>query len=213
MEKFVKQIETGGDGNFSYLFGDEEFCAVIDPAYDEEAIVRTIDESGCKLLWVLLTHGHGGHIASAESIAGKYGARIAAFRTSIARYDKPLQDGDTLRLGSLKIRVYHTPGHSIDSVCYHCEEWLFTGDTLFVGKVGGTDYGKGAMAEYKSLHEKILTLPDKTIVFPGHDVGVRPISTVGDEKRDNPFLLQPDFESFLKLKKNWLEYKREHGIE
>lgn len=213
MDKFVKQILAGGDRNFSYLFGDGEYCAVIDPSYDEKSIRETIKASGCTLQWVLLTHDHGDHIASAESLAESFGARIAAFRTSIARYDKPLQDDDIIKVGSLRVRVFYTPGHTEDSVCYYCEGWLFTGDTLFVGKVGGTDYGKGAMLEYKSLHEKLLTLPDETIVFPGHNVGVRPTSTIGEEKRENPFLLRPDFESFLELKKNWLEYKREHGID
>ena len=89
---------------------------------------------------------------------------------------------------------------------------LVTGDTLFVGKVGGTDYGAGARAEYDSLHRKLMVLPDETEVWPGHDVGVAPRSTIGHEKRTNPFLRCEDFAAFVELKRNWLEYKRRHGI-
>jgi glyoxylase-like metal-dependent hydrolase (beta-lactamase superfamily II) len=89
---------------------------------------------------------------------------------------------------------------------------LFTGDTLFVGKVGGTGYGDDAREEYDSLHQKLMTLPDDTVVWPGHDYGVAPQSTIGHEKETNPFILRPDFQSFVELKRNWLAYKAEHGI-
>ena len=83
---------------------------------------------------------------------------------------------------------------------------------MFVGKVGGTDFGEAAKAEYESLHQKLLSLPDTTRVFPGHNYGTSPESTIGKERESNPFLVQPDFEAFLDLKRNWLEYKRIHGI-
>ena len=212
MEKFVIQIPAGGDRNFSYIFGDGKECALVDPTYDAASIEKQLKKCECKPKWILLTHGHGDHMASAESIAEKYGARIAAYRGSIARHDRPLQDGDALQVGEIKVKVIHTPGHTQDSVCYYCENWLFTGDTLFVGKVGGTDYGKGAEEEFYSIREKLLILPEDTIVFPGHDVGVKPQSTIGDEKKENPFILRETFAEFLELKKNWLQYKNEHGI-
>ncbi len=89
---------------------------------------------------------------------------------------------------------------------------LITGDTLFVGKVGGTHDADSARLEYDSLRGKICSLPPETEVWPGHDYGVRPSSTIGDELRENPFLLRATFESFLDLKSNWAEYKRIHGI-
>lgn len=90
---------------------------------------------------------------------------------------------------------------------------LFTGDTLFVGKVGGTDFGALVAEEYHSLHEKLMTLPENTRVFPGHDYGIAPHSTIGNEKKTNPFILQPDLDAFIDLKRNWAEYKRKHGIQ
>jgi glyoxylase-like metal-dependent hydrolase (beta-lactamase superfamily II) len=89
---------------------------------------------------------------------------------------------------------------------------LITGDTLFVGKVGGTDLGPGARAEYESLFGKLLKLNEDVEVWPGHDYGVRPSSTIGEERRENPFLLCGSFEEFVDLKRNWTQYKREHGI-
>ncbi len=122
------------------------------------------------------------------------------------------RDGDTLRLGTMTLTFIHTPGHTDDSICVLGGNKLVTGDTLFVGKVGGTDYGAGAFKEYESLHNKLMTLDDGVEVYPGHDYGVKPSSTIGHERRTNPFLLRDSFESFLDLKMNWLEYKKEHGI-
>jgi len=93
-----------------------------------------------------------------------------------------------------------------------CENILLTGDTLFVGKVGGTDLGRGARAEYDSLNKKLMKLPDETKVYPGHDYGVAPSSTIGREKETNPFILCKSFEEFVDFKANWAEYKRRHGI-
>jgi glyoxylase-like metal-dependent hydrolase (beta-lactamase superfamily II) len=124
-----------------------------------------------------------------------------------------LDDGDDIAVGSITLHVLHTPGHTEDSICLFTPGYLFSGDTLFVGKVGGTRFGDDACKEYDSLQKKLLTLPDETRVCPGHDYGVRPISTIGDEKRENPFLLQPDLEHFVSLKRNWLAYKAEHGIQ
>lgn len=116
-------------------------------------------------------------------------------------------------MGNLEIRIIHTPGHTKDSICIYIGDGVFTGDTLFVGKVGGTDFGSQAEAEYNSLHKKLLTLPDSTRVFPGHDYGTSPESTILRERQTNPFLLRPDIESFIELKRNWTEYKKKHGIE
>jgi hydroxyacylglutathione hydrolase len=117
-----------------------------------------------------------------------------------------------LPLGNLEITILHTPGHTSDAICFYIGDAVFTGDTLFVGKVGGTDFGAGAQAEYDSLRQKLLALPGGTRVFPGHDVGVAPESTIAHEQETNPFLVQPDFESFLHLKRTWAAYKKEHGI-
>jgi glyoxylase-like metal-dependent hydrolase (beta-lactamase superfamily II) len=205
-----EQIDVGGDRNFAYLVGDEQtrHAAIIDPGDGPELVVRRAGLLGVEIRFVLNTHGHHDHTGGNSAVQRLTGARLAAF----AGGDLPLKDGDVLRLGELDIKTLHTPGHTTDSVCFLAGENLATGDTLFVGKIGGTHDRESAVLEYRALHEKICTLPPETRVWPGHNYGTHPSSTVGEELRTNPFLLCPDFESFLDLKDNWAEYKRIHGI-
>lgn len=205
-----EQIAVGGDRNFAYLVGDGQTrqAAAIDPGNGPELLVRRAGSLGVEIRFVLNTHGHLDHTGGNLAVQQLTGARLAAF----AGGDMPLRDGDFLRLGELKIETVHTPGHTTDSVCFLAAENLVTGDTLFVGKVGGTYDRESALLEYRALKERICTLPPETRVWPGHDYGIRPSSTVGEELRTNPFLLCPDFESFFDLKNNWAEYKRIHGI-
>lgn len=211
---FVKQFRMGGDRNLGYLVADptSRQAAVIDPSYTPEQIAAFAREQGFEIVYILSTHGHDDHTNGNETMTALTGAPALGFGDADPRTGVRLVDGATLPLGALTIRVLHTPGHASDALCFLVNGALFTGDTLFVGKVGGTDFGAGAEAEYRSLHEKLMTLPDDTVVYPGHDVGVAPTSTIGHERATNPFLLQPDYEAFVHLKRNWLAYKEEHGI-
>ncbi len=102
--------------------------------------------------------------------------------------DRLLTDGDIIAIGETELRVIHTPGHSPGSICIYADGNLFTGDTLFVGAVGRTDLAGGsAPTLLSSIREKLYTLPDETIVWPGHDYGEAPASTIGREKAENPF--------------------------
>ncbi len=97
-------------------------------------------------------------------------------------------------------------------MCLLVGDALFTGDTLFVGRVGKTDFGEGAAQLHRSLHERILPLGDDIRVFPGHDYGDQPVSTIGREKATNPFLLLPDLEAFIAFKREWPAYRHAHGL-
>ena len=210
----VKQFKVGGDRNFGYLAWDEETreSFIVDPAYSPKMIIDYAHESGLLIKYIFNTHAHFDHTNGNAEAAQITGVSAVGFDDYEHLTDQDISDGSILPLGKKKIKIIYTPGHTDDSICILFEDSLFTGDTLFVGKVGGTGFGTDARLEYDSLHQKLMTLPNDTKIYPGHDYGVAPESTIAHEKGTNPFLLRPDFESFVDLKKNWAEYKKEHGI-
>jgi glyoxylase-like metal-dependent hydrolase (beta-lactamase superfamily II) len=208
-----EQVPVGGDRNFAYVIAGKAGgeCAVVDPAYDVLHITALVRRHRLRVKYIVNTHDHYDHTDGNAALKRETGARIVMHAS--ARGDMGVNDGDTLEVDGQALKFIHTPGHTPDSMCVLAGNVLVTGDTLFVGKVGGTGFGADAREEYDSLHQKLMALPDDTRVFPGHDVGVKPSSTIGHEKKTNPFILQKSFEEFLDLKRNWAEYKRKHGIQ
>ena len=208
-----EQIPTGGDRNFAYLVGDPttKAAAVADPSNDPAAVLARAAEHGLTVNHLINTHGHSDHTNGNEQVLAETGAEL------LRGGPGGVADGHRVSLGEVTLTFIHTPGHTEDSLCVLAEApgetgRLITGDTLFVGKVGGTGFGDDARAEYHSLHDKLMILPEDTEVWPGHDYGTAPFSTIGEEKRTNPFILRESFEAFVDLKRNWLAYKEEHGI-
>ncbi len=210
----IEQIMTGGDRNFGYVVADETSgkALLIDPSFSPERLVARASQKGFTIAYAFSTHDHTDHTNGNTAIERLTGVRTLLYGRTDPKTGKRVEHEATFPLGTLTVRVLHTPGHTRDSICLHVGDAVFTGDTLFVGKVGGTDLGDGARAEYRSLHEVLLALPDETRVFPGHDYGTAPHSTIGTERRTNPFLLRPDVAAFVELKRIWPEYKRAHGI-
>lgn len=213
------QIDAGGDRNFSYLVADKNGgkAGLIDPAPDSDRYLGLIQKHALTVEYAIVTHGHSDHTCGMNETARRFhcktvGHRLLSREAGHLPVDLPVDDGDSLPLGELTVKILHTPGHTDDSICILCEDKLVTGDTLFVGKVGGTDLGEGARKEYRSLHDKLMTLDPAIEVYPGHDYGTAPTSTIGKEKTTNPFILRDSFEAFLDLKANWLQYKKDHGI-
>ncbi|MGI6206938.1 MAG: hydroxyacylglutathione hydrolase family protein [Anaerolineae bacterium] len=211
---FVQQFATGGDRNFGYLVADEDSnqAAIVDASYSPQSILDFARERGYRVVYAFSTHAHGDHTNGNPTVEAALGKPVLLYGHRDPDTGVELTDGARLPLGNLTITIIYTPGHTDDSMCLYVGDALFTGDTLFVGKVGGTDLGEGARKQYHSLHERIMRLPDTTVIYPGHNVGVAPVSTVAHERETNPFLLQPDFEAFVHLKANWAAYKAEHGI-
>ena len=209
-----EQIAVGGDRNFAYLVGcpEHKVAAVFDPAFNPSDVLDAVSRHGLELRYVVNTHGHSDHTNGNDDACRESGAKLVAHESAAGDPAIRVGHDQTLDLGSLSMRFIHTPGHTSDSICVLIDDVLITGDTLFVGKVGGTRFGDDAREEYESLHQKLMTLPDPVKVYPGHDYGVRPTSTIGDERSTNPFLIQPDVDAFIHLKRNWLQYKAEHGI-
>jgi glyoxylase-like metal-dependent hydrolase (beta-lactamase superfamily II) len=207
------QIDAGGDRNFAYLIADKigGVAALFDPPPDLARYAELIVQARLKVEYIIITHGHNDHCWGMKPAADAFHGKVVGHSSMHLGLDVKVDEGDTLALGDLTLRFLYTPGHTDDHICVVCEDNVITGDVLFVGKVGGTDLGPGAKKEWDSL-QKLMQLPDDTKVWPGHNYGVAPTSTIGHEKKTNPFLIQPDFDAFIDLKANWLDYKRKHGI-
>lgn len=190
---FFEQHLIGAMANFGYLIGDPDAktAAVIDPSFDARILQKAADENGYQIDWIFDTHHHPDHVFDNERLANESGAKVAAHRLSEVRKDVILEDGMVVKVGELKVKVVHTPGHSPDSCCYIVAGRVFTGDCLFVGDCGRVDLPGGSVeAMYDSLFNKVRKMDDDLIVCPGHHYGKRPTSTIGEERRTN-YTLQP----------------------
>lgn len=198
---FFRQIKHLGD-NFSYIIADEasKKAAIVDPSFNADTIVRACNDQGLNVEYVIDTHGHGDHTAGNEVVKSCFNAKIVAHKLSPIKKDLSVADGDTIRIGSLAVKVIHTPGHTQDSICLLVDGKLLTGDTLFVGECGRTDMPGGNPEDmYDSLLDKLARLDDNIEVFPGHDYGSAPHSTIGREKKTNYTLQKRTLEEFLEF--------------
>jgi glyoxylase-like metal-dependent hydrolase (beta-lactamase superfamily II) len=200
---FFMQIQQHGD-NFSYLVADEETkeAAVIDSSYNADAVIKIIKAKNFALKYIINTHGHSDHTAGNTELRSIFGAKIVAHKQSKTESDIQFEDGETLHVGKIPLDVLYTPGHTNDGICILVDnQKLLTGDTLFVGECGRTDLPSGnAKSLYDSLFNKLMKLDDDVEVYPGHDYGTKPFSTIGHERKTN-YVLQPrtlkDFLDFM----------------
>jgi hydroxyacylglutathione hydrolase len=186
--------------NFVYLLGEKEGgeALAIDSGWETEPIVKTAEDLGLHVKVAVATHNHFDHTATLNELAQAFGAKVAAHRLSPIDHSVSLKDGDVLTVGSGKVRVIHTPGHTEDSICLYDGHHLFTGDTLFIGNCGRIDLpGGSAEKMFNSLHEIILKLPPSTVIYPGHDYGDVPFRKLGDEAQSNPTLSVRSYRQFM----------------
>ncbi len=196
------QLETN-----CYILADEVTgrAAVIDAPDQADVILDFMKERGYTLTDIILTHGHFDHILALADLKEKTDATLSVHENGVAflqdstknlcyyvrkawepiSADVLLQDEDVLNLGGKEFRVIHTPGHTEDCICLYGEGILLAGDTLFQRSVGRTDHPTGDLRqEVASIQEKLMVLPDETVVYPGHG----PSTTIGEERRGNPYL-------------------------
>ncbi len=199
---FFKQIQQHGD-NFSYIIADEttKEAVVVDSSFNAAEITRELKDQGFTLKYIINTHGHSDHTAGNYELHAAFGAKIVAHSSSRARYDIPVEDGETLQVGNIEIKVIYTPGHTTDGISLLVDgKKVLTGDTLFVGECGRTDFAGGnTRSMYDSLFNRLLKLDDAVEVFPGHDYGDKKSSTIGDERRLNYTLKPRTVEEFIKF--------------
>ena len=203
----LKTLVLGLFGSNCYIVGSESTKEgmIIDPGDEPEVIVKSIKRLGLDIKLIVLTHGHIDHVGAlkeikeatgaevaihtddAQSLQDPYlGARFGLSYTPAPHPDRLLKDGDSIDIGDLHFSVLHTPGHTPGGICLLGEGVVFTGDTLFNYGIGRYDLpGSSGSQLMDSIHNKLMTLPDKTIAYPGH--GSK--TTIGTERRGNPFLL------------------------
>jgi glyoxylase-like metal-dependent hydrolase (beta-lactamase superfamily II) len=221
---YFEQLPVGQMANLAYLIGSRSSreALIVDPAWSVDALLDRAEAEGMKVVGALVTHYHQDHVGGSI-----FGMDIEGVDRLLTRHPVPLYvneheadglrsvtgasesdlsrktGGDVVELGEIRVRLLHTPGHTPGSQCFLVEEQgqagrLVSGDTLFLGGCGRVDL-PGANPEdmYRSLNEKLKKLPDETIVYPGHLYAAEPHDTLGNEKRNNPFLRVASLEQFL----------------
>lgn len=216
---YFKQLEIGPMQNYVYLFGDPETrqAAVVDAAWDIDAIVEVAGNDGYEITKNLVTHFHPDHlggsmmghdITGALELAGKVGAK-----TYLQNSERPfaarvcglsdsdivgVDPGDTVDVGRIRVKFLHTPGHTPGSQCFLVGNTCISGDTLFIGSCGRVDLpGSNAEDMYHSITGVLGALPDDTILLPGHNYAPKPRSTIGEEKRTNLVMRCHNLQQFL----------------
>jgi hydroxyacylglutathione hydrolase len=213
---YFKQLEIGPMANFVYLIGSTESrkATVVDAAWDIDAIVRIAAADDMEITHALVTHTHpdhvGGGFAGIEiqgitELLSKCKAKVVVHKTE-AEFLKALspsdiikaESGDRIDVGGLEIQLLHTPGHTPGSQCFLVDNRLVSGDTLFIGACGRVDLpGSNPEQMYYSLTQKLMALPDETILFPGHNYSDHSTSTIGEEKQTNPYFQFRSLKQFL----------------
>jgi glyoxylase-like metal-dependent hydrolase (beta-lactamase superfamily II) len=207
---FLKQVEVGRFAVFAYLVGSGATAdaLVIDPAADGEGLVKEAEKNKLRIKYIVNTHSHIDHVMGNKRMKELTGAKIIIHEAE-APYlsqqeahlmhmfgadpsppaDITVRENDLITIGDISLKVIHTPGHSPGAICLYTDGLVFTGDTLFVGGVGRTDLEGGSwQVLVNSIRNKLFTLPDATVVLPGHNYGEASKSTIGLEKVHNPYV-------------------------
>lgn len=206
-----KQIKAGPMQNFSYIIGDEtaKEAAVVDAGWEINKLIEICNKANFKINKIILTHSHYDHIRKVDELASETGAEVyfheleyGAIKKSIKNPNikiHKLKNSGEVNVGNTKIRAIHTPGHTPGAICLLVGNKLLTGDTLFVNSIGRTDLAGGDSLKLFESIQKLKKLNDNIEVYPGHDYGDAPSSTIGDEKRNNPYFRCGTKEEFLNL--------------
>jgi len=196
MGLYVRQLKLGPMENFVYLLGAEGSpqTAIVDPAWDVPAALRAAREDGREVTHALLSHHHFDHVNGLPDLLAQGGIRVFAHRADIPRLAPevraevtPLDAGDAVEVGPLRVAAMHTPGHTPGSTCWHTGDGLFAGDTVFVNACGRCDLAGGDPEQMFQSLNRVASLPGQVRLYPGHDYGDVPVSSIAREREQNPY--------------------------
>jgi glyoxylase-like metal-dependent hydrolase (beta-lactamase superfamily II) len=189
----IRQLFDQDTWTYTYLLFDEKTkeAAIIDSVKEQFERDRDyINELGLTLKYALETHVHADHVTGSGQLRNEFDCQIAVHKDGgVKPADIQITDGDVFKLGQQEIVALHTPGHTNGDVTFKIDGAVFTGDALLIRACGRTDFQQGDSGTlYESIHQKLFTLPDETVVYPGHDYSGFTSSTIGEEKAYNPRL-------------------------
>ena len=205
---YFKQLELGPMQNFVYLIGDPKTreAAVVDPGWEVPKILETAQQDDYRITRVFVTHHHFDHVMGLEALLQQADVPVSVHRDDAPQLQikpsslQPVAGGETVKVGQLDVSLIHTPGHTEGSQCLLVNGHLLSGDTLFIRACGRCDLPGGDPRHlYESLTTRLKALDDATVVCPGHNYADVPTSTIGEEKRTNPFMRIPTLQDFLRL--------------
>jgi glyoxylase-like metal-dependent hydrolase (beta-lactamase superfamily II) len=201
----VFQLEVGLLQNFCELLWcpDTRDGAIVDPAWEVDRLWREAERLGVNVRAALITHTHHDHIEGVEELVAKTGATVYVHPNEAAKLavpSRPVADRMDVAIGRRGVRVLETFGHTVGGTCFLADGYVVTGDVLFVGGCGRTDFPGGSTAAMWDSLQRLARLPEETRVYPGHNYGSTPTSTIGRELLENPYLRCSSFESFRELR-------------
>jgi glyoxylase-like metal-dependent hydrolase (beta-lactamase superfamily II) len=205
---YLKQLEIGPMQNFIYLIGDRDKkeCVMVDPAWDLKPVFEAAQKDGMKVTGALVTHAHFDHVNALDEFLKEVKGKIycnkeeAEFLKHWQSDLKPVESGEKLKIGNVDITFLHTPGHTPGSQCFLVEDNLVSGDTLFIQACGRCDMPGGSAEQMYHSLKRLSELDDKVVLFPGHNYSDEPTSTIGQEKRWNPYLQSANVGDFISFR-------------
>jgi glyoxylase-like metal-dependent hydrolase (beta-lactamase superfamily II) len=201
----IVQIPVGNMQNFSYIIYDEheKVGAIIDPSWDLEKIFEFLEKNNISAKFIINTHTHFDHVLGNDQVAEITKAAIIQHEKSTLKKDRSVREGEIINIGQVELEVLYTPGHSEDSICLIMnKESIITGDTLFVGNIGRVDLPGSSPANMYDSLSRVAKLDGSLVVYPGHNYGMTPTSTILNERTNNPMLNFKSKQAFLKYMVN-----------
>ena len=212
-----KQVFDQKSSTYTYIIASAEGreALIIDPVLENvEDYIKLLNELNLKLVKVIDTHIHADHVTGAGKLRDKTQCvTIMGEHTPTDAVEIKVKDEEIIKLDQLKIKALYTPGHTSDSFSFLMDNYLFSGDTLLINGTGRTDFQNGSSKDaYNSLFNRLLKLPDETLVYPAHDYKGEKVSSIGKEKKFNPRLQVSNVEEYIEIMNN-LNLKKPAAID